>query len=272
MSVQSAQVVSMRLTAQQLDDLMPDASQLLSDEPEMESSLHYQQLLMLVTALEWLWRDRDDFFIGANLTIYYSRLQLKNRDFRGPDLFLVKQTSRQPRTSWVIWEEEGRYPNLIIELLSDSTAAVDRGLKKQLYQDLFHTYEYFWFSPDTLEFQGFKLIDRQYQPIPANEQGWRWSEELGLYLGILVGRLRYFTATGILVPTPEEAATLAIQEAEQESQRAEQESQRAEQESQRAEQESQRAEQESQRAEQESRRAESLAQRLRDLGIDPDAE
>jgi Uma2 family endonuclease len=254
----------MALTAQQLDALMPDASQLLSDEPEMESSLHYLQLQILVTSLEWLWRNQDDFFIGANLTIYYSRQQLKTQDFRGPDLFLVKQTTKHPRTSWVVWEESGRYPNLIIELLSDSTAAVDRGLKKQIYQDLFHTYEYFWFSPDTLEFAGFKLIDRRYEPIPTNEQGWRWSEELGLYLGILVGRLRYFTATGALVPTPEEAA-------EREMQRAEQESQRAEQESQRAEQESQRAEQESQRAEQESQRAEVLAEQLRALGVEPNA-
>jgi Uma2 family endonuclease len=247
----------MALTAQQLDELMPDASQLLSDEPDMESSLHYQQLVMLVTALEWLWRDRDDFFIGANLTIYYSRLQLKARDFRGPDFFLVKQTSRQPRPSWVVWEEEGRYPNLIIELLSESTAAIDRGLKKKLYQDHFRTQEYFWFSPDSLEFAGFKLCDRQYEPILPNEQGWRWSEELDLYLGVLVGRLRYFTAEGVLVPTPDEAA--------------EQEMQRAERESQRAERESQRAERESQRAERESQRAESLAQKLRELGIDPDA-
>jgi hypothetical protein len=31
----------MVLTAQELEKLMPDVSQLLSDEPEMESSLHY---------------------------------------------------------------------------------------------------------------------------------------------------------------------------------------------------------------------------------------
>lgn len=43
----------MGLTAQQLEAQMPDATQLLSDEPEMESSLHYMQLLLLVTCLEW---------------------------------------------------------------------------------------------------------------------------------------------------------------------------------------------------------------------------
>jgi Uma2 family endonuclease len=90
----------MALTAQELADLMPDATQLESNEPEMESSLHYAQLALLVSCLEWLWRDRTDFFIGANLTIYFSREQLKNRD-RGPDFFLVNRTQKRPRRSWV---------------------------------------------------------------------------------------------------------------------------------------------------------------------------
>jgi Uma2 family endonuclease len=212
----------MVLTAPQFEAQMPDATKLLSDEPEMESSLHYMQLLLLVSTLDWLWRDREDFFIGANLTIYFSRQQLKQRDFRGPDFFLVKDTIKQPRSSWVVWEEDGRYPNLIIELLSDSTAANDRGLKKALYQNRFHTPEYFWFSPDTLEFEGYRLAGSQYQEIPLSDRGWRWSEELGLYLGIEANRLRYFTSTGSMVPTPEEAAIAAQREAQQAKQRSEQ--------------------------------------------------
>jgi Uma2 family endonuclease len=212
----------MVLTPQQLDAMMPDASQLYSDEPEMESSLHYMQLLLLFTCLEWLWRDRNDYFIGANLTIYFSRQQLRNRDFRGPDFFLVKQTQKRPRKAWVVWEEDGKYPNLIIELLSTTTAQTDRTLKKNLYQDRFHTPEYFWFSPDTLEFEGFRLIGSQYQEIAPNPNGWRWSEELGLFLGIESGKLRYFTANGSLVPTPEEAALQVQLSLEHERQRAEQ--------------------------------------------------
>ena len=57
----------MFVTAQQLEQQMPDATRLLSDEPEMETSLYYMQLLLLVTFLKWLWRDCNDFFIGANL-------------------------------------------------------------------------------------------------------------------------------------------------------------------------------------------------------------
>lgn len=210
----------MVLTAQELEAMMPDATQLYSDEPEMESSLHYMQLLLLVTCLEWLWRGRNDFFIGANLTIYFSRQQLRNRDFGGPDFFLVKQIQRRPRNAWVVWEEDGKYPNLIIELLSTSTATTDRTLKKDLYQERFRTPEYFWFSPDSLEFEGFKLVG-QYQAIAPNERGWRWSEELGLYLGVEEGKLRYFTPSGDKLPTPEEAAVQAQAELEQERQRAE---------------------------------------------------
>ncbi len=59
--------------------LMPDASQLLSEEPEMESSLRFAQLALLVAVLEWWWRDRQDFFIGANLSVYFSTEQEATR-------------------------------------------------------------------------------------------------------------------------------------------------------------------------------------------------
>ena len=204
----------MSMTAQEFETLMPDGGRLLSDEPEMESSLHYAQLALLVSCLEWRWREREDFFIGANLTVYYSRRQLRHREFRGPDLFLVKNTERRPRNSWVVWEEGGRYPDLIVELLSESTASVDRTAKKQLYQDHFRTPEYFWFHPETLELAGFRLDDGVYKPILGDDRDWRWSEQLGLYLGVHQGQLRYFDQEGVLVAAPAE-------EAQQEHRRAE---------------------------------------------------
>ena len=261
----------MFVTAQQLEQQMPDATRLLSDEPEMETSLHYMQLLLLVTCLEWLWRESDDFFIGANLTIYFSRQQLRNRDFRGPDFFLVKDTEKRPRSSWVVWEEDGRYPDLIIELLSDSTAAIDRNLKKNLYQNRFHTPEYFWFSPENLEFVGFELVGNSYQEIAPNAQGWRWSQVLGLYLGVEAGKLRYFTTDGDLVPTPEEAAIVAQQQAQLAQQQAQLAQQQAKLEQQQAKLEQQRASEAESRLEQERQRGAQLAAQLRSLGIDPDS-
>ena len=239
----------MMMTAQQLAGLMPDTRELLSDEPQMESTQHYQQLALLVSHLEWHWREQADFFIGANLTVYYTLEQLRGRKFLGPDFFLVRETDPRPRTSWVVWEEGGRYPDLIIELLSDSTANVDRIEKKRLYQNIFHTHEYFWFSPITGEFAGFRLTSHWYEAIPADERGLRWSKELGLYLGVVNGQLRYFEADGTLVLGPEETALREQQLAEQERRRAEQERQGRE------------------AAEQ---RAERLAQQLRDLGVQVD--
>ncbi|CAD0232477.1 Uma2 family endonuclease [Planktothrix agardhii] len=203
----------MSITAEQLEALMPDGTQVESEYIEMESTLHYLQLALLVSCLDWLWKDRTDYFIGANLTIYFSRQQLRNRDFRGPDFFLVKNTSKHPRKSWVVWEENGKYPDLVIKLISKSTAEIDKTTKKNVYQNQFRTQEYFWFSPDDLELTGFKLIGQEYQEIIPNATGLLESEVLGLFLGIYQEKLRYFTTEGDLIPTPEEAALAAQNQA-----------------------------------------------------------
>lgn len=196
-------------------------------------------------------------------TIYYSTRQRKSEDFRGPDFFVVLDTEYKERKSWVVWNEDGKYPNLILEILSDTTAQIDRGLKKQIYQNIFRTPEYFWFDPYSLEFVGFRLKDaRDYEQLTLTEQGWYWSQQLELYLGIVEERLRFFTPEGELVPAPKEVAI-------QEQQRAEAERQRAEAEQQRAEQAEALAETERQRADQAEAKAESLRRRLQEMGIDP---
>jgi Uma2 family endonuclease len=243
------ETVSETISTDEMDEIAVPPSDLPSNEPPLESSLHLQQILLLMSCLNWLWKDRQDYFCAGNLTIYYSPRQLKSEYFRGPDFFVVRGTTDQPRKSWVVWEEEGKYPNLIIELLSDSTANTDRELKKEIYQDTFRTPDYFWFDPHSLEFQGFHLVDGVYHPLEANAQGWLWSQQLGLYLGIHQERLRFFSPEEILVPTPEEAA---------------------EAESRRAETERQRAETERQRAETERQTNAKLVAKLRELGIDPE--
>jgi len=230
-------------------------SDLLSDEPPLETYRHLVQILLLLSCLEWWWQDRNDFFAAGNLSIYYNIQQLKTKDFRGPDFFVVLNTERKERKSWVVWEEEGKYPNLIVEILSESTASVDRGLKKQLYQDTFRTPEYYLFDPYSLEFDGFRLTEGQYEAIQPNEQGWLWSQQLDLYLGLQNEQLRFFTSAKELVATPQEEATKQVQVAQAALQRAEQQQQRAEQ--------------EQQRAEQQQQRVERLAAKLKELGIDP---
>jgi len=212
-----------------------------SDEPEMESSLHWDQLALLVSTLEWHWRGRDDFFVGANLSVYFRRDQSSRRELRGPDFFVVRDVERRPRRSWTVWLEGGRYPDLIIELLSDETARTDRTLKKTLYETVFRTPEYFWFSPETGELSGFGLVEGHYRRIAADARSHLWSGVLGLALGVLDGQLRFYDDTGALVPTLPEAVL----------------------------QERALFEQERALFEQEQARADRLAAQLRALGVDP---
>ncbi|WP_230843750.1 Uma2 family endonuclease [Gloeobacter morelensis] len=236
-------------------DVVWPPTDLWSDEPPMESDWHRKQMQLLIDALESQWHDRQDFYCSGNLTVYYSLTQCKSEDFRGPDFFVVLGCERRERRSWTVWEEGGRLPNVIVEILSDSTAEIDRGLKKQIYQDVLRVPEYFWFDPQSGELCGFHLIEGRYEPLEANEQGWLWSAQLGLYFGVEAGRLRLISGEGAVIPTPAE--------------RAQQERERAEAAERQAQAESLRAEQEKQRAEQAEAQAQRLAERLRALGIDP---
>ena len=198
----------MTFTENTTENIVIPSHDLLSDEPPMETYLHLQQMILLIKCLEWYWRKKENFFAAGNLTIYYSPRQRKSEHFRGPDFFVVLDVEKKPRKSWVVWEEGGKYPNVIVEILSLTTAETDKGLKKDIYQDIFRTPDYFWFDPETLEFKGFQLMGGQYQAIEPNEKGWLWSQQLKLYLGIKNQQLRFFTPEEKLVLTPEETAEL----------------------------------------------------------------
>ncbi len=253
----------------------PPPTDLIFDDGEpLETNRHRIAMNVLIRSVQQALSDRSDFFAGGNMFVYYSLEQAMNRDFRGPDFFVALEVEgNRERQGWVVWQEQGHYPDVIVELLSPSTAAVDRGVKKDLYERVFKTADYFIFDPfDPDSLAGWHLVGRAYHPLQPNEQGWLWCETLGLWLGLWEGAidreppsgscfwLRFYDQNQNLVLLPEEAA----------QQQLEQERQRAEQERQRAEQERQRAEQEQQRAEQERQRAERLAARLRELGEEPD--
>ncbi|MCC5629237.1 Uma2 family endonuclease [Nostoc sphaeroides CHAB 2801] len=191
----------------------------------MESARHKAQMDLLIDALiPWL-SEREDGFIGGNMFVYYSLAQVRNKDFKGPDFFAVLGVPKGERRSWVVWEE-GKAPDIVIELLSDSTAQADKNFKKLIYQNQMRVPEYFWydpFNPDDLA--GFSNDKGVYQPIAANAQNQLVSQSLGLalqlwqgnYKGINATWLRWAMSLGELLPTPEE----------KERQRAEQERQRA---------------------------------------------
>ncbi len=113
-----------------------------------------------------------------------------------------------------------------MEILSSLTTAVDKGLKKRVYQDTFRTPDYFWFDPVTMQLQGFHLVDGKYQEIQVTTDGRLWSQQLELYLGVYEGKLRFFTTENQLILSSEELAEqerLRAEQAEECAERAEQE-------------------------------------------------
>jgi Uma2 family endonuclease len=239
------------------------------DGVPMETSRHKHQMDLLIYPLRpWLKQHTEDGYVGGNMFLYFSLAQVKNQDFRGPDVFVALGVPYRERKSWVVWEE-GKGPDIVIELLSDKTAAIDKGEKKRIYQDQVRVAEYYWFDPfDPDDWAGFDLHAGIYEPIVPDDQGRLISQRLGLALVRWYGVyedaettwLRWATLDGVL-PTPQEALGLERQRAETERQRAETERQQTEAERQRADAEARRAEAERQRAKVEAQRAEAEAQR-----------
>jgi Uma2 family endonuclease len=214
------------------------------DDHNMDTGWHYYELHLLLEAINYHFRERNDFYAGGNNFIYFSAEHVRNQDFRGPDFYFVDGVPRQPlRQWWCVWEENGKYPDLIIELLSPTTAAEDLGVKKDTYERIFRTGEYFCYDPDARLLQGWRLGSaRVYEPIKANERGWMWCGSVGLWLGLWTGRyqgfegtwLRFFDSHGNPVMTGQELAEAEKLHAEAAKLHAEAEKQRAELEKQRA--------------------------------------
>lgn len=243
---------------------------LWSDEPEMESDLHLLQIMVLLQCLKGLWRERNDYYAAGNMTLYYSPAMVKNRDFRGPDFLVVKDVENHPRRSWTVWEEDWKFPNLVIEILSDTTAKVDRSTKKDLYAEL-GIEEYFWFDPVTLEFVGHRLVDSAYERLEPDDRGYYWSETLELWLGRWNRQLRYFSADGQLVLTPEEECNQLAQDRDRAMFRGDRALEKADRAMLRGDRALEQADRADLKANQLAQERDRLAQKLRDLGIDPDS-
>ncbi len=203
-------------------------------------------------------------YVGANQFVYYSVEQARNvaeeehqlalfeqglrpdkprkTAFRGPDAFVVRGVANRERDAWKAWEEDDRLPDLILELLSPSTARGDYGEKKRLYQDVFKSQEYFLYEPRAEMADGYRLMDYRYKNIQRTAEGRLWSSLLEVEVGVWHGEyegtegpwLRLFYPDGRLVLTGEEQERQAKETAEG---RAEQERQAKETAEGRAEQE-----------------------------------
>ena len=165
-----------------------------------------------------------------------------------------------------MWEESVA-PFLVVELLSPGTEDEDLGntlrvvdkppTKWQVYEQILRIPYYVIFDRYVNQLRVFKLMGLRYREIDIPEEK-HWLEEIELGIGVWEGVyqgtfgkwLRWYDANDIWVPTPQEASEFERSRAESEQLRAEQ------------------AELE---LAQERSRSLRLLEKLRSLGIDPEA-
>jgi Uma2 family endonuclease len=217
-------------------DWLPTAEDLPdSDDTPVDNELQELAPTILKAVLAYLWKDRTDWFFGIDMGIYYN----PDEPPIVPDGFLSlgveSVKSEDLRSSYVLWEEQGILPQLVLEVVSKTYRREYSG-KKDFYEQLGILY-YVVYNPlrrrkPTLEV--YKLIQSRYLPMLGNPV---WLPELGLGIGkerqIYQGRERewmfWYDQEGTRHLLPEERADKA------------------------------------------EARSQQLADRLRALGIDPDA-
>jgi Putative restriction endonuclease len=174
-------------------------------QPISETDLHRRLLTDLVFALAHFFAHRLDVYVTGNLFIYY--VKGKPSQVVCPDVCVVIGAAKAERRIYQTWQD-GPFPQVVIELTSDSTRAEDEGRKSELYERE-GVLEYYLFDPrfdpGSLAVVGdLKRYRRATRDVPFG------AAELaapGLAFTVRGRELRLVEeATGRLLPTPDEEA------------------------------------------------------------------
>ena len=80
----------------------PPTDLVFDDGEPLKTNRHRMAMNVLICSLKHGWTERQDVFVSGNMFVYYSDKQVRNRDFRGPDFFVVLAGCRQqPRAPGV---------------------------------------------------------------------------------------------------------------------------------------------------------------------------
>jgi Uma2 family endonuclease len=176
-------------------------------KPLGESAVHVKvTTLGLLDVIQRFYRANPNVAVHSNMFVYY--VKGDNKRNVCPDLFVALGVPCDiKRRIYKIWDE-GKAPDLAIEVTSKKTRRADKGKKLELYRDILKVPEYFLFDPfeEYLKpsLQGYRLNAGLYTPIAAVANRLP-SEVLGLHLERDGTDLRlYNPQTGLWEPTSEE--------------------------------------------------------------------
>jgi len=223
---------------------LPPAEELPdSNDIPVDNELQNLAPNLLLAILSVIWSDRNDWFFGVDMGVYY--LPTAPRKPLVPDGFLslgVDRRRRQNgRLSYVLWEENWTPPILAVEVVSQ-TYGGEYDIKLNKYLDLGVLY-YVIYNPDDWQrdhhspFEVYQRVEDQF--VLQSGQPF-WMPELQLGIGVALGTYKgwernwlfWFDRCGDRFPSPDEQ----VQQAEQRTLQAEQRVEEAEQRAKQAEQ------------------------------------
>ncbi len=175
-------------------------------KPMAETDMHIGLMIDLRHALKTFFQRAPDVYVGSNLLVYY--VEGNPRKCFAPDVFVVRGVGSHQRRTYKLWEE-GRVPEVVIEISSRQTWGDDLQRKWKLYERLGVT-EYFIFDPEydyLMEpLVAYRLEAGEYASLEVKD-GRVMSEALGLELVDTGETLRLFDAHAKrFLPIPAEEA------------------------------------------------------------------
>jgi Uma2 family endonuclease len=207
-------------------------------KPMAETDIRRKLMTDLIEILGAHFEAVPNVYVSGNLLLYYQEGQPKKSV--APDVFVVFGVEKTARRTYRLWEE-GKAPDFVLELASESTYRNDLGEKKDLYAQVLGVKEYYLYDPDRQYLPspllGFRLAGSIYTPIQPVD-GRLPSQTLGLELGEVAEKLRLYSPhTKDWMLKPVEEAEAKAQQAEARAQQAETRAQREAQARQQAEDE-----------------------------------
>ncbi len=205
-------------------ECLPSSAELPdSDDTPVDNELQILIPNLLLAILAVIWQNRDDWFFGINMGVYYT----PNKPAIVPDGFLSLGVERfvgeNGRSSYVLWEEEGITPVLALEVVSQ-TYNGEYEQKRTDYAELGILY-YVIYAPTRLRrkrqrLEVYRLVEGKYILQPGDKI---WMPEIGLGIGreqgTYQGRTRewlfLYDENGNRYQTPEEVNAEQQQELEQ---------------------------------------------------------
>ena len=160
-------------------------------KPMGETDWHRRAIIRLIELLTLRFKGQHTY-VSGDILMYY--VEGDPKKYVVPDVLVVTNHDTHDRRTYRIWDE-GRVPNVVIEVTSKKTRKRDEFEKPELYKQL-GVRELFLFDPldEYLEVQliGYRLVEDRYQRLEPDTTGALRSEELQLDLRIENRQLQLF--------------------------------------------------------------------------------